>query len=55
MGLLSGVGFIKPNYLVISVKVGFTNCAIHSKNSAFWRILVCWGTKISKFSANFWS
>lgn len=41
MGLLSDVGFIKANYLVISVKVGSTNCAIHSKTvhfGAFWYV-----------------
>lgn len=54
MGLLSGVTALIAKHLIISAKVGFTNCAKPLKMGKKWCFLVCWGTKISKFSANFW-
>lgn len=54
MGLLTGVSAIIAKHLIISAKVGFANCAKPLKMGEKRCILVCWGTKISKFSANFW-
>lgn len=53
MGLLTGVTVLIPKHLIISAKVGFLSCTKPQKMGEKGRILVCFGTKISKFSANF--
>ena len=40
-------------YLIISPKMGFFYCVKPLKKGRKWRILVCLGAKIGKFSANF--
>ncbi len=53
MGLLSGVTALIAKHLIISPKMGFFYCAKPQKMGEIWCILVGFGAKISKFSANF--
>ena len=53
MGLLTGVTALNAKYLIISLKEGFSYCAIPLNMGEIWCILGGLGAKISKFSANF--
>lgn len=53
MGLLTGVTALIAKHLIISPKMGFFNCAKPLKMGEMWCVLVGFGAKISKFSANF--
>ena len=53
MGLLTGVMALNAKYLIISLKMGFSYCAMPLKMGEIWCILGGLGTEISKFSANF--
>lgn len=53
MGLLTGVTALIAKHLIISSKMVFFNCAKPLKMGEMWCVLVGFGAKISKFSANF--
>lgn len=53
MGLLTGVMALIAKCLIISPKKGFFYCAKPLKKGENWRVLVGFGAKIGKFSANF--
>ena len=53
MGLLSGVTALVAKHLIIRPNMGFFFCAKPLKMGEIWCILVGFGAKISKFSANF--
>ena len=48
-----GVTALIAKHLIIGPKMGFFYCAKPLKMGEMWCVLVCLGTKISKFSANF--